>query len=95
MRAHLRIAGPAWGNTAIAVLLLLSAAAGRAQEATAWEDNLNGQCNIPGTVTNPVAIVAGGFRVLALNEDGTVVGWGKNWNGQTNVPPANGLSFKL
>jgi len=74
---------------------LFSAAASRAQEVIAWEDNVNGQRNVPGTVTNPVAIVAGGFHGLALNADGTVVGWGKNWNGQTNVPPANGLSFKL
>ena len=25
---------------------------------------------------------------LALNADGTVAAWGKNWDGQANVPPA-------
>jgi alpha-tubulin suppressor-like RCC1 family protein len=82
MRAHLRIAGPAWGKTAIAVVLLVSAAASRAQDVIAWEDNVNGQCDVPGTVTNPVAIVAGGFHGLALSEEGTVVAWGKNWEGR-------------
>ena len=40
------------------------------------------------SVTNPVCIAAGGFHSLALNADGTVAAWGKNWDGQTNVPTA-------
>jgi hypothetical protein len=34
-----------------------------------------------------VAIAGGGFHSLALKGDGTVVAWGDNDSGQTNVPP--------
>lgn len=34
------------------------------------------------------AFSAGGSHVLALNADGTVTAWGKNWDGQIDVPPA-------
>ena len=37
-----------------------------------------------------MAVAAGGSHNLALKGDGTVVAWGANWYGQTNVPP--GLS---
>ena len=52
----------------------------------AWGANDLGQCNVPGSLTNAVAIAAGGNSSLALREDGTVVAWGNNEYGQTNVP---------
>jgi alpha-tubulin suppressor-like RCC1 family protein len=46
---------------------------------------------IPITATNVIALSAGNnpgglSHVLALRADGTVVAWGNNFNGQTNVP---------
>lgn len=35
---------------------------------------------------NPVAVAAGGYFSLALLNNGTVVGWGDNSYGQTNIP---------
>lgn len=41
-------------------------------------------------MTNIIAIAAGGAHSMALQADGTVTVWGRNIEGQTNVPP--GLS---
>ncbi len=41
-------------------------------------------------MSNAAAIAAGGYHSLALKQDGTVVAWGDNSDGQTNVP--SGLS---
>jgi len=41
-------------------------------------------------LSNIVSIATGGDHNLALRSDGTVVAWGDNRSGQTNVPP--GLS---
>jgi hypothetical protein len=49
-------------------------------------DNSLGQLDLPGTVTNAVAIAAGAWHNLALKADGSVVGWGENYDGQCNVP---------
>jgi alpha-tubulin suppressor-like RCC1 family protein len=35
---------------------------------------------------NVVAIAAGYYHSLALKSDGTVVAWGYNYEGETNVP---------
>ena len=56
----------------------------------AWGDNTCGESTLPGGVTNPIAVSAGGQFSLALLNNGTVLGWGNNAYGQTN-PPA-GLS---
>ena len=56
---------------------------------SAWGDNSFGQTNVP-SLSNVVAVAAGGDHSLALMIDGTVVAWGENGNGQTNVP--TGLS---
>src|SRR5437867_12931227 len=53
-----------------------------------------GQANVPNTLTNAVAISAGGNQGgllnLALKGDSTVTSWGGNYGVETNVPP--GLS---
>jgi alpha-tubulin suppressor-like RCC1 family protein len=41
---------------------------------------------VPPGLINVVAIAAGGSHNLALKVDGTVVAWGSNTSGQTNVP---------
>ena len=45
---------------------------------------------MPPALGNVVAVAAGGGDSMALRADGTVVVWGNNTYGQTNVPP--GLS---
>lgn len=42
--------------------------------------------NIPPNLTNAVEIVNEGTFALALNANGSVVGWGNNGEGQTNIP---------
>src|SRR5258708_26136023 len=44
------------------------------------------QANVPPGLSNVVGIAAGDSHSLALKADGTVVAWGGNNNGQTNVP---------
>ena len=39
-------------------------------------------------LSNVLAIAAGTYHSLALKNDGTVVGWGNNYYGQTSVPAA-------
>jgi hypothetical protein len=50
-----------------------------------WGDNSSGP--IPKGLTNVVAIGVGDATCTALRSDGTVVAWGNNFQGQTNVPP--------
>lgn len=54
----------------------------------AWGDDVgdNEQIAIPPNLINPRAVAAGGHHSLALQADGTIIAWGKNWAGQTNVP---------
>jgi alpha-tubulin suppressor-like RCC1 family protein len=54
----------------------------------AWGDNAFGQTNVPPAATNVIAIAAGNRHSLALNSDGTVIGWGL---APASTPPA-GLS---
>jgi alpha-tubulin suppressor-like RCC1 family protein len=58
-----------------------------------WGDNNSpppynvGPTNVPGNLSNVVAIAAGGLHGLALRNDSTVVGWGNNHYGQaTGIP---------
>jgi alpha-tubulin suppressor-like RCC1 family protein len=51
-----------------------------------WGENTYGQTNVPGGLSNVVAIAAGANHSLALNSDGTVVAWGDNSFGQSRVP---------
>ena len=43
-------------------------------QAAVW--GLDSQANVPGTLTNVVAVAGGIFHTLVLKADGTVVGWG-------------------
>lgn len=40
----------------------------------------------PANLTGVIGISAGGYHCMALKSDGTVVGWGDNTYGETNVP---------
>jgi len=42
----------------------------------AWGEGTSGQTNVPAGLTNVAAIAAGAFYGLALNNDGTLTGWG-------------------
>ena len=93
------------GVTAIAAGSLHTVALKRDGTVVAWGDDRNGQITGTPTkrsaVANPVtlngvvlrgvtAIAAGGYHTVALQSNGTVIAWGSNGNGQTNVP--TGLS---
>ena len=43
---------------------------------------------VPAGLSGVTAIAAGGTFSLALKSNGTVVAWGVNTSGQTNVPPS-------
>ena len=60
---------------------------GLGRTVVAWGDNFYGQTNLPGGLSNVVAVAGGGSHSLALRSDGKVVAWGYNQYGQTNVPP--------
>jgi len=49
---------------------------------------------VPVDLTNGMAIAAGGAHSVALRNDGTVLAWGNNSAGQTNLP-ADGGAVKL
>jgi alpha-tubulin suppressor-like RCC1 family protein len=55
-------------------------------------DPLTNECHVafedPGAKVSawPIALAAGSYHSLALSADGTVVGWGRNDFGQTNIP---------
>jgi hypothetical protein len=61
-----------------------------------WGDNSFGQTDVPVGLDSVVAIAAGGNPSLALNADGTVVGWGENTDSHGAVTgqavPPSGLS---
>ncbi len=52
-----------------------------------WGDNSQGQATPQGTLTNIIAVGAGGYHELALRADGTVAAWGYNPYGAATVPP--------
>ena len=52
-------------------------------------DNRNGKTYMPG-ISNVVAIAAGAVHNLALKKNGTVIGWGFDQDGETDIP--SGLS---
>ncbi len=96
------------GVTAIAAGGFHTVALKRDGTVVAWGDDRNGQITGTPTkrsaVANPVtlngvvlsgvtAIAAGGHHTVALQSNGTVIAWGSNGNGQTNVPTGlNGVT---
>ena len=52
----------------------------------AWGLNYNGQCNVPPSLTNAVAVTGGSYHSIALLNNRNLVAWGDNTYGQTNVP---------
>ncbi|MGC3957087.1 MAG: hypothetical protein QM813_03715 [Verrucomicrobiota bacterium] len=57
----------------------------------AWGNNYALQLELPASLTNIVAVAAGGAHCLALNTEGKITAWGWSYYsnyGQTNVPPA-------
>src|SRR5712692_5357180 len=65
---------------------ILAGTGAQAQIVVGWgSNNAGGQINVP-TTGAYTAIAAGFFHSLALKSDGTIVGWGLNHSGRSNVP---------
>jgi alpha-tubulin suppressor-like RCC1 family protein len=76
---------------ALILLLILAAFVGsdaRSQNVIAWGANTQGQCNVPPSATNVVAVAAGGTFSLAVRADGSVVAWGMVPNPPTDLTNA-------
>ena len=56
------------------------------QSVAAFGNNAFGQLNIS-NLTNAIAVAAGSWHSLALLDDGHILAWGDNFNGQCAVPP--------
>ena len=59
-------------------------------EVRAWGGNGYGELGVPASLSDAIAVSAGGVHGLALKRDGTVVTWGDNGHHQRDVP--GGLS---
>jgi hypothetical protein len=76
---------------------------GVARNVVVWGNNASGQLNVPGGLTNVLAVASGSAFNLALQSGGTVTGWGNNGQGQLNLPAgltnvvaiAGGTNFTL
>jgi hypothetical protein len=55
--------------------------------ATPPDYNNYGQSIVPAGLTNAVYVAAGWRHSLALRSDGTILGWGDDSSGQTDLPP--------
>jgi hypothetical protein len=53
----------------------------------AWGNDEFGQSAMPASLSNAVAVSAGGYHNLALRADGSVLAWGDDLNGQCDLPP--------
>jgi alpha-tubulin suppressor-like RCC1 family protein len=76
-------------NTSSGAIFTRSAKLVVGRSVVAWGDTSRG-ANEPDSVFDVVAVACGSYDTLCLKRDGTVFGWGANYDGQTNVPP--GLS---
>ena len=79
------------GNYSVVVSNLLGAVASSnavlsISEVAVWGDNSSGQTNLPGGLTNVIAIACGYYHTIALKANGQVVAWGYNSSGQANLP---------
>ncbi|HLP76979.1 MAG TPA: immunoglobulin domain-containing protein, partial [Candidatus Paceibacterota bacterium] len=78
----------AFGNdvSSNASLTLLGVYAWGAGRSNTYYLPQSGQSIVPSGISNVVAIAAGVYHSVALRTNGTVIAWGWNGNGQTNVP---------
>jgi alpha-tubulin suppressor-like RCC1 family protein/subtilisin-like proprotein convertase family protein len=58
----------------------------------AWGDNTYGQTNVPGNLTNAVAIAGGGYHSLAIDTTGTAWAWGDHSSGQFGINGKTGIA---
>jgi hypothetical protein len=74
-------------------ICLFASEAARAQaqpgSIEAWGQNAAGQCDVPVTDADFVAVACGWFHSIGLKSDGTVVAWGYDVQGQCDVPEPN------
>ena len=82
MRKLCPILSPAFLLLVLTSLICLPSARLAASQVVVWGD----QINVPGGLSNVVAVAAGANHNLALKSDGTVIAWGDDTYGQTDVP---------
>jgi len=77
----------------VAVLCVLCfwGSVARAGSIEGWGLNNDGLCDQIPTDTDFVAVAAGASHAIALKSNGTVVAWGSNAFGQTDVPDSNDI----
>ncbi len=51
--------------------------------------------SVPASLSNVVAIAAGGDHSLALKSDGTIVAWGSNDHGESTIPAGLGPGIAI
>jgi alpha-tubulin suppressor-like RCC1 family protein len=73
------------------------AAALQMPDVVAWGASDSGQLEVPGDLTNVVAIMGGQGLAWALREDGTLARWGDTFQAQSTVPSgfSNVVAFAL
>ena len=76
-------------GTTTSPVIFVNVAVSPAQVA-GFGNNGNGQSLPPAGLTSVTSLAAASYHSLALRSDGTVVGWGSNFFGETSIPPGLG-----
>jgi PKD repeat protein len=82
----LTVSGPGGSSTTNRINYIIVTNTNALSDIVAWGCDNFGQADVPGGLTNLIAIAAGGFHNLALSANGSVTAWGYDGAGETDVP---------